>query len=190
MTFSIIITIVTIISLFADDIRQIFFPKEADIVFSIITIICMLMFLFEMVCLSLVKENYFNGYYFWLDMISTLTMVLDLMWITELISGGSGVQSTASVAKVARASRASKIGAKATKLIRIIRLIRILKLYKTAAKKLEKETRGNYNKGPAIVVNEQASIKYSSNRHFSKKGSIDERYVSKRWTRLRQATLK
>lgn len=79
------------------------------------------------------------GFYFWLDMVSTATMILDLIWIKQLMSGNGGaVQSAASVAKVARASRASKIGAKATKLIRIIRLIRFLKLYKTASKQLAK----------------------------------------------------
>jgi hypothetical protein len=80
------------------------------------------------------------GFYFWLDMISTLTMVLDLIWITELMNGGSTVKSTASLGKVARASRATKVGARATKLIRIIRLIRFLKLYKTAARQLAKES--------------------------------------------------
>lgn len=79
------------------------------------------------------------SYYFWLDLISTLTMVLDLVWISQLLTGGNGVQSAASIAKVARASRASKIGARATKLIRIIRLIRFLKLYKNASKQLIKK---------------------------------------------------
>jgi len=92
-----------------------------------------------MVVLCFVKENYFLGFYFWLDIISTGTMMLDLTWIKSLMTGNSGaVQSAATVAKVARASRASKIGAQATKLVRIIRLIRFLKLYKTASKQLSK----------------------------------------------------
>ena len=85
------------------------------------------------------KENYFLGFYFWLDIFSTSTMILDLIWIEQLMSGGNGgIQTAATVAKVARASRASKIGAQATKLIRIIRLVRFLKLYKTASKQLRK----------------------------------------------------
>lgn len=67
-------------------------------------------------------------------------MILDLMWINDLLTGGgSGFAAASSVGRVARASRASKIGAKSTKLIRILRLIRILKLYKNASKRLEKE---------------------------------------------------
>jgi hypothetical protein len=107
----------------------------------------MFFFFLELVVFSLFKvtlifiqENYFGGFYFWLDFVSTSTMLLDLTWISLLMTGGGGgVQTAASVAKVARASRASKVGAKATKLIRIIRLIRFLKLYKTASKQLAKD---------------------------------------------------
>lgn len=95
----------------------------------------------EMIALSLTKEGYFLRFYFWLDLISTLTMILDLMWITQLINGGGqGIEAAASIAKIARASRASKIGAKSTKLIRMLRLIRVLRLYKTASNRMNKET--------------------------------------------------
>lgn len=145
--YSIFITVVTLITLFADDFRIIFFTAKEDLAFTIVNLICMAIFFAEIIVLSIVKvclfirqENYFLGFYFWLDIISTLTMVLDLIWIDQLMSGNNGaVQSAASVAKIARASRASKIGAQATKLIRIIRLIRFLKLYKTASKQLAKE---------------------------------------------------
>lgn len=120
------------------------------------------------------------GFYFWLDMVSTLTMILDLMWVDQLMSGGNGaVQTASSVAKVARASRASKIGAKATKLIRIIRLIRFLKLYKTASRQLVKENQVSQRKiklGPkepasknskfsAVVIDQNAR---QHNRRWSK----------------------
>jgi hypothetical protein len=100
--------------------------------------------LFKVIFL-LFQEGYFLSYYFWLDIVSTLTMVLDLTWVDALLNGGGGIQTAASVAKVARASRASKIGAKATKLIRIIRLIRFLKLYKTASNQLSKDSKNENN---------------------------------------------
>lgn len=129
----------TIVTLFADDIRQIFFEKEADLTFSVITIVCMAIFTVEMILLSFLKEGYFLKYYFWLDLVSTATMILDLMWVAALFSGGSGVEAAASVVKVARASRASRIGAKSTKLIRILRLIRLLKLMKNAQQKFNEK---------------------------------------------------
>lgn len=94
----------------------------------------------EGIKINLFQESYFFGFYFWLDVISTGTIILDLTWIKQLMTGNNGaVQSAATVAKVARASRASKIGAQATKLVRIVRLIRFLKLYKTASKQLAKD---------------------------------------------------
>lgn len=98
----------------------------------------MAIYVLEMIALSLLKEGYFLRYYFWLDLVSTVTMVLDLVWMNEIINGGS-FQNATNVVKIARASRASKIGAKSTKLIRILRLIRVLRLYKTASKQLNKE---------------------------------------------------
>ena len=89
--FSILITIVTIITLFSDDIRQIAFKPESDIAFSYLTIVCMTIYTVEMIALSLTKDGYFLRFYFWLDLISTLTMLLDLTWITQLISGGQGI---------------------------------------------------------------------------------------------------
>jgi len=93
----------------------------------------------EIVALSFVKEGYFLRFYFWLDLISTLTMILDLSWINDLLSGSGGLQTATSIVKIARASRVSKIGARSMKLIRLLRLIRVLKLYKSASNQLQKE---------------------------------------------------
>ena len=103
-------------------------------------------------------------------------MILDLIWITELInSAGSGVDAATNIAKIARASRASKIGAKSTKLIRIIRLIRILRLYKTASNRFAKEEE-NHRLASAD----------------KKKNSFDnlplEKKLSKRLERIREAS--
>jgi hypothetical protein len=40
-----------------------------------------------MVVLCFVKEGYFLRYYFWLDLISTVSMAFDLVWVNALISG-------------------------------------------------------------------------------------------------------
>lgn len=77
------------------------------------------------------KTDYLNSFYFYLDVISTVTLLLDVGWISESIfsSGSSG-------------AAAAKVGTKATRLIRIlrlIRLIRIVKLYKAAQMHREKK---------------------------------------------------
>ena len=137
IAFSVFITLVTLVTLFADDLRVIFFPPESDTSFSILTIVCMSIYTIEMVALCFVREGYFLHYYFWLDLVSTLSMLLDLVWINALISG-NGIETASKVVKLAKVSRVSKIGAKSTKLIRILRLIRLLRLYKTAKNQLNK----------------------------------------------------
>lgn len=87
---------------------------------------------------SYAQPDYIYGFYFWLDIISTLSLLLDIMWISDAIfqtgGGAGGGQSAASIAKAARASRIGTRAARVIRIIRLIRLIRIIKLYKQAEK--------------------------------------------------------
>ena len=79
------------------------------------------------------------GFYFWLDFISTLTLLLDVGWINDAVFGTGDSQTNVALsgAGIARAARASKIGSRAGRIVRIlrlIRLIRIVKLYKASEK--------------------------------------------------------
>ena len=80
-------------------------------------------------------QDYFLGFYFWLDLLSTITLLLDVGWINDaLFETGSATSAVISGATIARAARTSKIGSRAARLVRIIRLIRlirIVKLYKS-----------------------------------------------------------
>jgi hypothetical protein len=86
-----------------------------------------------------VRDDYWLGFYFWLDIISTVSLIFDIGWIMDLIVGvgqtssnGNNVQQAT---KMARAGRGARIGTRAARLARIIRLIRLLrivKLYKSA----------------------------------------------------------
>ena len=130
-------TIVTIYSLFGDDIRSLCFTSEADSIFYILTAIAFAFFVIELIVSSIVKEDYWLGFYFWLDLISTLSLLTDIGWIMNSLMGTNvGSASSAQQAtKLARAGRGARIGTKAgriARVIRLIRLIRIVKLYKTA----------------------------------------------------------
>ena len=68
-----------------------------------------------------------NSFFFWLDIISTVTMIPDCGWIWEpLIDGNDGGDSATDLAKTSRAGRVTRV----IRVIRLIRLIRIVKLYK------------------------------------------------------------
>lgn len=127
--------------MFSDDVRQIEFGKESDDAFSILTIVCMAIYTVEIVVLCLVKEGYFLRYYFWVDVISTATMVFDITWVFDAIltSGQGDVHDISNTIIVARASRATRIGTQSTKFIRILRILRILRLFKTATTHMNKE---------------------------------------------------
>eukprot|EP01022_Parablepharisma_sp_SALTPOND_P028235 TRINITY_DN6_c0_g1_i2.p3 TRINITY_DN6_c0_g1~~TRINITY_DN6_c0_g1_i2.p3 ORF type:complete len:725 (-),score=113.15 TRINITY_DN6_c0_g1_i2:12502-14676(-) len=142
---TIMMTLWTIYALFGDDIRMLATSKPADPVFYIFTLIGMGFFLLEIVLSCICKADYTFSFYFYLDVISTLTMIMDVGWIwNPIISGGStnAAGQAKKVAQLARASRSARLGSKASKLVRVVRLIRMLrivKLYKHTNSALVKE---------------------------------------------------
>ena len=126
-------TIITIYALFGDDIRMLFFTREADYVFFDLTYLAFASFMVELLLSCVAKEDYLWGFYFWLDLLSTLSLIMDFEPVMEALQGNT--DSSSKVGSLARASRGARIGTKAgriTRVIRLIRLIRIVKLYKNA----------------------------------------------------------
>ena len=86
--------IITVYALFGDDIRTVAFQKSADNAFYIITIICLIFFLAEIIIASKVKSDYFLSFYFWLDLVATLSLIFDIGFIwDELTLGGTDANS-------------------------------------------------------------------------------------------------
>ena len=83
--FQIFITLLAIFSLFSDDIRTAAFGSEADITFDVIHIILIVIFMVEMVLSWIAIEDYRFSFFFFLDLISTLSILLDISMITTLI---------------------------------------------------------------------------------------------------------
>mgnify|MGYP000975469509 CR=1 FL=1 len=74
-------TLVTIYALFFDDIRILFVPKRFDDYFYGITVGGIVLYTIEIVLSSLILDDYFLGFFFWLDVVSTVSMVGDVGWI-------------------------------------------------------------------------------------------------------------
>lgn len=122
-------TLVTIYALFFDDIRIIAFEVETDDIFYGITLMGIIAYTLEILFASWVKKEYLNSFFFWLDLISTLSMIPDCLWIWKYVIGveSGGSQSSAlSLAKTSKSGRVTRV----IRVIRLIRLIRIVKLYK------------------------------------------------------------
>jgi hypothetical protein len=81
--------LVTVYALFGDDIRLAIFTKPADNYFFTLTSISMLLFIFEIVLSSIALDGYFNSFYFWLDVISTVSLITDIGWVWDPLIGSA-----------------------------------------------------------------------------------------------------
>jgi hypothetical protein len=79
----IFMTCVTIYALFFDDIRILGFGLEADNAFYSLTIIALVLFSVEICLASYSKDDYFNSFFFWLDIVATISLIQDIGWIWE-----------------------------------------------------------------------------------------------------------
>lgn len=60
------------------------------------TAISFFFFSVEIAVASIVRDDYWLGFYFWLDIISTLSLLFDIGWIMDAITGISSSNSGAS----------------------------------------------------------------------------------------------
>ena len=121
------------VSLFINDIRIIALTKEDDIVVDIINMILIAVFSTEII-LNIATEGYFRSFYFYLDLVSTITMFLDITVLTNMIFDPT---SNFQVSELATKSKASRAAARAVRIIKIFRLARVAKLYQSTKKARE-----------------------------------------------------
>jgi len=130
-------TLLTVYALVGDDIRLLATNKPADFLFDIFTMICLVVFTFEIIISCIGKDDYILGFFMCLDVVSTVTLVLDLSFVTEsLIGDGENAE-----AGDMRSNKTARVGAKAGRVVRVIRLVRILKLYKAISEARAKAKR-------------------------------------------------
>ncbi|OMJ86393.1 hypothetical protein SteCoe_12120 [Stentor coeruleus] len=130
---TITLNIATIYALFGDDIKTLGFAKSSDDGFSSLVVICLFLFSLELTLSFIFKPDYKWSFYFWLDLIATVSLITDISWIWESALGlSSGSSNSKSLQNAGKASRAGTRSTRALRIIRIVRLIRIVKLYKNA----------------------------------------------------------
>ena len=79
--------LVVIYSLFGNDIKLGFMDKKSDEFFDWMTTIALMLFTFEIIAMSLVNEGFFLGFYFWLDVMSTVSMITDISVLWNSLTG-------------------------------------------------------------------------------------------------------
>ena len=149
-------TIITMYALYSDDVRVLAFEKSADLVFVILSSIAFFLFLFEILLQCWCRDEYLNipkravvsglkgswkekiesiksvlfigSFYFWLDLMATVSMVFELPWIMSPTA--DGVDESFDNARAGKASRAGAKAARILRIVRMIRLVRLVRLYK------------------------------------------------------------
>ena len=156
--FLVFTSLLTIIVLFASDIQIAFLRVEVDKTFNICQCIILGIFLLEFILNCLAKKDYLFSFFFYLDLIATISLIQDIDWIINPILGYSSntatsnrkksVQASKAMNKVSSASRATRI----LRIIRIVRLIRMVKLYKNYInKKVQIENEKEINKNQNLM---------------------------------------
>ena len=129
-------TALTVFALFGDDVRIAFGHPDDDWAFFGISTLALVLFVFELLISSVGKKGYFMGFYFALDVVSTLSMIPDT-GLLEMSDVGSSDNDNA--LKAGRASKASK-ATRIIRLVRLVRMVRIVKLWKMHGAEEEVET--------------------------------------------------
>ena len=76
--------------------------------------VTLVLFIIEIVVCTFCQSGYKNSFFFWMDIIGSLSLCFDIPWIAELI-----IEQNDSNSGVLRASRTTRIGARATRITKV-----------------------------------------------------------------------
>lgn len=108
------LSLVTLWVLVSDDIKMTLMPKAADLPMAIFTCIYFVIFMAEMLMYALADPHYLFSYFFCLDCIALMSLLLDIPAIEDALYSAAGNNTSLSSATLARATRTSiRIGTKA-----------------------------------------------------------------------------
>lgn len=124
--FAVMISFLVVYKLIYPDIKMMWISKSFDWFSYSMSAFCMVVFATEMIMQCIVVEGYFLQFFFWVDFVSTITIIADIGWIWSRFETDADDSDATEFTGLTKASKAAKI----IKIIRIIRVIRILRLFK------------------------------------------------------------
>ncbi len=83
--------------------------------------------------MSLTINGYFCSFFFYLDILSTCSILMDISMLTNLLYTSDGSENFQLNLLITQ-SKASRAAARAVRVMKIFRLTRVVKLYKSAMK--------------------------------------------------------
>lgn len=167
----IVMLIATMFVLFASDIKLAALRTRVDYTFNVISLVCFGLFILEILLASYADEKYPFSFFFWLDLIATISIIQEIDWIfTPLLNLGeetnenfSGSTQSLAASAVTKATSAGRI-TRVLRVIRIIRLIRIVKLYKSAIQARK-------------AIEEKKRIRLEKVEHQRKNSKSDDKFI-------------
>ena len=125
---SVLMTVVTVYILFADDVRTAVFGVETDEYFFAVATGCYALFVLDMCLACYSRPAYRLSFYFYLDLLASLSLITDIGWIWSLITPSPSIY----LQKVGKVSRTGTQTPRVLRILRLLRLIRATRLYKQA----------------------------------------------------------
>jgi class 3 adenylate cyclase len=155
---------VTILALYCDLIRVAATPAAADPYFAAIVITCIAFLSIELLASCLFLPEYFLSFYFFIDLLAAVTLLLDIPILFELIttySESSSSQHGQHNNVLTTIGTASHVGAKSARVAQSIRLLRLLRLYRlhVPAKSQDNEA------SPGKMAHESSLLQQHGNIH-------------------------
>lgn len=122
--------------MFADDFRVLALNKYQDEAFDYVQLTMMGLFLIELILSSISIEGYLLSFFFWLDLLSTGSILMDVGLFTDAVFS-IGDDETSNISIIAKQSKASRVAMRAVRVVKLLRLLRLVKLYKAAVRASE-----------------------------------------------------
>lgn len=94
-----------------------------DVLYGLLSVIFGI-FVIETSILSLVQDGYLNSFFFYMDILGTISIILDIGWIADAFLPQGGIKQKGSIL---RATRAAKLGARYGRLMRLLKLMRFFR---------------------------------------------------------------
>lgn len=124
--FSVFMTLVTLFALFGSDLQLSLTDTRADAGFVVCAWVCIGFFALEMGFNSVGYDYYFGGFYFWIDLISTLSILSEIPLVVNAVSN----QGTSEMMELGKSGRVGTRASRIIRIVRLVRMVRVVKLYK------------------------------------------------------------
>ena len=121
--FQVTLMLATFLALYGPDINMAAFNSDADIYMAWLCVVITVVFVLEIAIQILIPEPYFLTFYFFLDLVGTLSLIPDMVMLFS-----PRLQANADALTFAKAGRIVRVGTRSTQAVRLFKLVRIARI--------------------------------------------------------------